>query len=399
MTFYYRFILCAIVVLLGFTSCGHHHHDDGPETEQTIIVFYSYTELGSEIRDDLREMRETIAKTIEADNYRVLVYDALNTSAPQIYEIVMGEESELVTKTLKTYSNVDITSEAHLTNVFRDIKRLSPTKQYKLIGGGHGSGWLPSDIDYGKIKRSFGALKEGFRIDVSTFSKALTKADMHLDLLMLDYCLMANIEVAWELRNNADYIIAIPAEQVGYGFNYTDIWTDITAPVTVERLENICQKHLDYCYEMYSGAMWYYCEAEHRYVSPITLAAVRCSELEGVAAAMREINGSTQPLTAHPDMAGMQRYDMKSPGLFYDLLSYGRALIGEQYATDNRYQRLVAAIDNAVPVRMHSGYFLANGSYAFKIEGDCCCLATSEPSLNSYVIDKKKATSWWLATH
>ena len=157
MTNCYRFIVCAIIGLLGFTSCGHHHDDDAQKIDQTIIIFYSYTELGAEIREDLREMKAAITNTIDAGNYRVLVYDALNTAAPQIYEILSGENSELVTKTLKTYSEVDVTSEGHLTNVFRDIKRLSPTDSYKLIGGGHGSGWLPSDIHYGQIKRSFGA--------------------------------------------------------------------------------------------------------------------------------------------------------------------------------------------------------------------------------------------------
>lgn len=399
MTNCYRFIVCAIIGLLGLTSCGHHHDDDAQKIDQTIIIFYSYTELGAEIREDLREMKAAITNTIDAGNYRVLVYDALNTAAPQIYEILSGENSELVTKTLKTYSEVDVTSEGYLTNVFRDIKRLSPTDSYKLIGGGHGSGWLPSDIHYGQIKRSFGALKEGFRIDVSTFSAALSKAEMHLDLIIFDYCLMSNIETMWELRDNADYIIAMPGEQVGDGFYYTDIWTDITAPVTVERLENICQKQLDYCYNCYEGRQYYYCDEDYRYVAPVTLAAVRCSELEGVANAMRDINQTTEPLTANPDMIGLQRYDMKKPGLFYDLLSYARVLIGDKYSTDDRYLRLVSAVNNAVPVTRDSGYFLANGSHAYKINGTCCLLATSEPSLNPDIIDRKKATSWWKATH
>ena len=66
MTNCYRFIVCAIIGLLGLTSCGHHHDDDAQKIDQTIIIFYSYTELGAEIREDLHEMKAAITNTIAA---------------------------------------------------------------------------------------------------------------------------------------------------------------------------------------------------------------------------------------------------------------------------------------------------------------------------------------------
>ena len=98
----------------------------------------------------------------------------------------------------------------------------APAEHYLLVIWNHGSGWDPVndaptstraiciDDDSGTVIRD---------VDLST---ALTVNDP-IDIVATDACLMSMLEVAYQLRRQADYLVASEEETPADGYNYTTI--------------------------------------------------------------------------------------------------------------------------------------------------------------------------------
>ncbi|MCX7679598.1 MAG: clostripain-related cysteine peptidase [Spirochaetes bacterium] len=86
---------------------------------------------------------------------------------------------------------------------------------YVLIVGGHGSGWLPFAPFFSISPDS---TSMGSSISLSNIRQALEDKGIHV--LVLDSCLMGEIEVAYELRNCAQYLVASPSNAALNGYDY-----------------------------------------------------------------------------------------------------------------------------------------------------------------------------------
>ncbi len=60
-------------------------------------------------------------------------------------------------------------------------------------------------------------------MEISDFAAAL--GDCHFDFIVFEACFMAGVEVAWELREKTDYVVASAAEILSPGF--TDIYGEL----------------------------------------------------------------------------------------------------------------------------------------------------------------------------
>ena len=95
-----------------------------------------------------------------------------------------------------------------------------PAQRYALVVWNHGSGWNKSGEADGK----------GISYDDETGShittgqlKQVLAATGKMDILAMDACLMQMIEVAYEVRTGADYIVASEETEPGDGYTY-DTW-------------------------------------------------------------------------------------------------------------------------------------------------------------------------------
>lgn len=410
-------LLIAVILIFGVTACSHDNDDNKEPTTvaQTIIVFHPYADnltYKSYLTADLAEIKSAIKANGSMASYRVLVYYGSEATKAALYELKLQNNS-VINDTIEKYTSVTQNSETFLTNVFRKIKETSPSLAYKLISGSHGSGWLPSSINYNDIpsneswdwtdtgnskgiRKSFGGYStKDLRIDITTFSNALTNSGIHPQFIIFDNCLMSNIETVWDLKTNTDYIVATPAEQPGAGFPYDQIWNDVLATTSVSSLKSICETFINYYTKNHSG----YRNPSRESVSPATIALINCAAIEQIADAMKMIN-QTFPEISSEQLKKVQRYDWKKQGIFYDILSYAAKRIGEGYASDAYYTVLATALNDAVPFKLNGSYYLANGDECYPItQTDFSGLGCSDPSLNSYIIDVKKETNWWKVTH
>lgn len=112
-----------------------------------------------------------------------------------------------------------------MARVLKDMVALAPADSYGLAMGSHATGWMP-----GKSvpARAFGDDNK-YSIDIPELAKVLEEAfsGRNLDYVLFDACMMANAEVAYELRNVANYCIGSALETPVDGFPYADIMDEL----------------------------------------------------------------------------------------------------------------------------------------------------------------------------
>ena len=111
-----------------------------------------------------------------------------------------------------------------------------PSQHTALILWDHGSGWAPASVDASKSNTKFIAIDNGSAGDalsIKEISAALV--GQPVDVLGFDACLMAEIEVAWELRDGARYMVASEGLEPSSGWDYTALFNRFTGTSTGNR--------------------------------------------------------------------------------------------------------------------------------------------------------------------
>lgn len=65
--------------------------------------------------------------------------------------------------------------------------------------------------------------KMGTQMDITDMADAIEQSGVHLDYILFDACLMQCVEVAYDLRNVTDYIVASASSTSGYGGYYVNL--------------------------------------------------------------------------------------------------------------------------------------------------------------------------------
>jgi len=110
-----------------------------------------------------------------------------------------------------------------------------PARHYALFMVGHGSGWYGQDPTPGP-----GAAPkpspEYYQILKSQVLAAAARWQP-FDLIVMDSCLMADIESLWALRNAADYLVLNQIETPSWGLDYTLLLKRLGAQTAWEPVE------------------------------------------------------------------------------------------------------------------------------------------------------------------
>jgi hypothetical protein len=106
-----------------------------------------------------------------------------------------------------------------LTNFLIESIKKYPAEHYAVILSDHGLGWKGAMMDDSfKSKMSIPDIRQAFE-------EAEKSTGVHVDILGFDACLMATGEVADELKNVADYMVASQATEHASGWPYVPLLT------------------------------------------------------------------------------------------------------------------------------------------------------------------------------
>jgi hypothetical protein len=166
---------------------------------------------------------DNIMKGVADDNLNngnLLIYIDPADDAPQLVQIKKGYSGSVEQHVVCTYPEQNSASGEVMRNVLDEVFSSGQytAESYGLVLWSHGTAWLPSDIDV--YVRFFGE-DTGNYMEINELKETL--ANYHFDFIIFDACYMASIEVAFDLRNNASYILASPTEILGDGLPYHQI--------------------------------------------------------------------------------------------------------------------------------------------------------------------------------
>lgn len=325
------------VTIAMLASCSNEipEQEEATFNGRTILVYLvannaSDVKLDKYLKTNIVWMYQNMAT--DSDSCRLLVYyrpsqnDGL-IAEPSILEFIsdgkghINGRSALSTEefsdvfgeatVLRTYIETEgynATDPEVMAQVFRDMQTAAPSQSYGLIFGSHASGWMPASAT---VSRAFGD-DDGYSINIPELRDVLTNsfASGNLDFILLDACMMGSVEVAYELRNVADYCIASVMETSASGFPYHRMFHYLSD--TDVDYQRICTAFTDY----YQGGWG-------------TYAAIDCSRLDNLADAVAgELQNHAADISTL-DYQNIQQYGASSYRNFsFDIGDFFRQLNG-----------------------------------------------------------------------
>lgn len=313
--------LLSSVVIAGMAiclpSCGD---NDGPDVrdgklKRTVLLYaVASNDLYSNLIEDKNEMLSAAGK-MDMREVSMLVYEVTPNNSPRLSEISRQGDGKYGFNVIKEYDKSSYSTDPRrISDVIRDAESLRPADNFGLILWSHGTGIDPSFSTHstrggnvisstspGHMAFSFGSDNDrdknpnySDKTDIDELADAIP--DGMFDFIWFDACYMGGIEMAYELRNKCERMVAYPTEVYTPGMPY-----HLTMPYFLREspdLEGAAKEFFDYYAD-----------------SAATVAVMDMNKIEAVAEACAEI----YPDSHMPDVAGLQKYTTQSYiGPFYD---------------------------------------------------------------------------------
>lgn len=387
-------LLILFIPLLILISCTHTNEPLPKEeiNEKTVLMYMPWSSnLTTYFYQNIKDMESCIEEMGGLHNERVIVFISKTSTEASLFEI-RYENGECQRIDIKAYSYPAFTTEAGIAHILDDVISYAPAKRYAMIIGCHGMGWLPvnasralrsqekSHWDYADapLTRYFGGTSPEFQTDISTLSAAIEQTGVKMEYILFDDCYMSSIEVAYELKDAADYLIASTCEVMAYGMPYATMGKHL---LDTPDYEAVC----DDFHEFYSN-----------YPVPCgTLSVTDLSQIDEMANLMRQINRS---YSFDENQRGqLQNLDGYSPTIFYDFGDYINLMLEQNMAPESMKNEFTMRLNRLIPHKTNTEQFYTAARGPLKINR-YSGITTSDPSVSQRAADKN-TTKWHYATH
>jgi len=195
------------------------------------------------------DMREILTGSMQlTSTQKVLILVDKQNENPYFLEVNNGD-----TVRIKKRISEDLkSSDPQLLNLAMNVltTRYSNAESFGLVLWGHANGWTieknekeSSSVRKSTPRKAYGLDSQGNWMNITDMAAILSKYPK-LAFIFADCCVFQCIESAYELRNNADYIIASAAEIPGEGAPYNTV-----LPALFNTTSNFYEQVVDAYYE------------------------------------------------------------------------------------------------------------------------------------------------------
>ena len=391
--------VAAVLLLSATVGCCKEKPEEPVNVNRKVLLFYEcgVNNLTSYLKNNMDGTEKGLpAGYVPRESGDVvLIYSRYSNGAfnytpveSHLRRIYKKPNGKIASDTLKTFGTETIAaSSSTMRQVLTYVKDEFPAKGYGLVFSSHGSGWLPAGYYYspsrfeddhkGEIGTSrqgiaaqsvghprlpvpegdlpdtdpfYGMTRSigqdyikgsyyGHEMSVSEFADAIP---YHLDYLLFDMCFSGGVEVAYGLKDKADYLGLSPAEVLGDGmFNYTKITSFLLNRETPD-LEGLFKDSFE-MYDKQSGA----------YRSS-TVNLVRTSGLDNLASVCARMINEYSDALADAPVDDIQGYYRQGRHYFYDLVD----IFEKCGASKADLEDLDKAVDGCVIYKNSTGQFL-----------------------------------------
>lgn len=379
----YKLLKLAFIslLMLCFSACQEEDPIMPPEpqtAEKTIFVFMPYSNnLYSFLHANINDMKAAIVRNKGLDNTRLIVFIAKDKKQSALIDI-RYKKGVCTQDTLEKYSSPTYLTTNGRVELFNKVKKYAPANRYAMIVGCHGMGWIPSSTVFNRnTLRYFGGLEKEYKIDIDDFATSIKAAGMKMQFIMFDDCYMSSMEVAYDLKDATDYIIASTSEVMAYGMPYQNIYQHLMS--AQPDYKALCNGF----YEFYSNSGTPYG----------TIGVIDCRHVDEMVAMMKYINTKhTFDLSLLDNVQDLDGETYK-PTIFFDFDDYVRQLCTND---NDAYEQFHNVLLRLVPYKAATEYIYSGSTNKKTKVNHFSGITISDPSIRSEIKESKKYTNWWI---
>ncbi len=320
-----------LLAVLGFLCACSDHDDNKPlqpgETAQRTVLVYMCAQNSLGFYNchatDSAEIMNAHASVARHNRLLMFIDD---NKVPRLYQVTAQDNAP---KLLKQW-NTDICAASPLRfqEVLEIVAKDYPAREYGLVMWSHADGWIPAtNTNYPSFEgpasgsrtqlRPFsfgidsgprgGMGDNGAQMNVEDMAQAIADAGIHCRYIFFDACLMQNLEVAYALRHQTDYIVASPMAIPSAGSYYTNevaqgLFSDDPADIARLYLQDVQDAALSSHYGNYG----------------LVISCLHTDKLEPLAEALKEALPRSALAGRHsPDMSQVLNYQAYCSNYFY----------------------------------------------------------------------------------
>lgn len=338
------FILASACLIIS--SCKPKEKDLHPE----VVLMYMSSHNNGLSSFSERQMKDFQLSDLplSTDNNKIfLVYAHLYGRSPILYRYAKDKKGRFVETIVKEYPASTIsTKSSTIRSVLSDVEEVFKPVGRTLILSSHGSSFLPpyfqnsDDLLFDSAQRDAFGPDDDYSLDILELAAILRS--FHFNLLMFDCCYMGSVELAYELRNCADYIIGSAHEVLGAGmFRGKMIAPLFSDKSWEEKSIEMCKIYMDYC------------RNDNSYVGSGFVGLVKSSEFGGLANESKKIFAAHRADIESLNLYTIQRYVGNAD--FKHLYDFGDFI--EHIASTDELKSWNSAYKNCVIYKDQTAYF------------------------------------------
>lgn len=286
-----RLLLISLLITATLLNVSCKKNEVIPEHIKVKKMVLVYMEANNDLRYEALTSINRMEKAAKDIDGTLLVY--IKTSSTRSYLLKIKydqDENRIMSDTVKTYNHGVTADPEFLKDVVNDSQREYPAETYGLILWSHATAWAPPASLVVKTK-SFGR-DNGLETDIIDLKNALPN---NFEFIIFDACSMGGVEVLYEFKDKARYIIASPAETIAESFPYQLITPFLFKGP--DQLKDVAQAYYHY-YNSYTDER-----------QSATVSLIQTSELPQLAAEMKSLIRKTKVYGNQFISTNVQRLD------------------------------------------------------------------------------------------
>lgn len=381
----WKLLLC-FLALFSIAACDDDPEEETPnKVEKTTIMFFPWSNnLKPCFVQNINDFKKVIPQFgLESERYVVCMES--NPGTMDIIELRQFN-GNCLEENVERYFDPNLTTSDGIAELLDRVYAKFPSDKYAMTVGCHGTAWTAAGsfstrsaafgLESISETRYLGGTISEYQIEIPTFRSGIKKSKIgKLEMILFDNCYMSSVEVAYELKDVCDYIVAYPTEVMAYGFPYQISGKYLIGGIDYE---NICESF----HGFYS-----------KYEKPCgTISTINCVALDTLARFMKKVNQSIDT-TVHVDVSSLQRFDGYDPVLFVDYSDYVYHLTDDAMLL-SEFENIMSVV---IPYKKNTPSFFSALGGIMPIE-KYSGISTSEPSEHP-AMSTYKQTSWYIATH
>ena len=371
------------LLTLSLISCSENEEPsskkDWPESDHTLLIYMigdnslsEYCEINSKACINGLLGTETPVNLIIYEDGKSTNVQPAHRGKPALYRLKRNCDDKQKVDTILIHQydvDHDSTDPEIMQSIINEAFAACPGTIKGLELWSHGLGWAPSP-NYKPTRsatentRSVQYIGEdnSHYLEIWDLRKALEKSP-HLDYIIFDACNMGQAEVAYELRNVVDYMLACPTEIMARGLPYADLIQRLSFCNSKQTLIFTLSAFIDEFALYYPGTV----KSGSEYIDGGTIALSDLTKIEELHHAYKALLSvcedrrqflSEHAYTYEGDIQPYGRTTASSRYDFYDIVSYADFLVNGNPGNYPEYANFKSALAQVILMEYHSEHVL-----------------------------------------